>query len=123
MLLIRTFFTENALTTRSMLCKGIRIPESEKFLHEESRSLHFGIRNLNSTEKDLESSTLNPESTAWNPESKTVLDSLTFFPLSRCSSNIGRTRRQPQQINLARGCHTEGIVAHEIGKSIYIHII
>ena len=84
MLLIRTFFTENALTTRGMLCKGIRIPESEKFLHEESRSLHFGIRNLNSTEKDLESSTLNPESTAWNPESKTVLDSLTWgnFSLS-----------------------------------------
>ncbi|KAM7433982.1 hypothetical protein ABFA07_015866 [Porites harrisoni] len=35
-----------------------------------------------------------------------------------CSSNIGRTRRQPQQINLARGCRTRGIVAHEIGHAL-----
>ncbi|XP_073252468.1 blastula protease 10-like isoform X1 [Porites lutea] len=37
---------------------------------------------------------------------------------SGCSSNIGRTRRQPQQINLARGCRTRGIVAHEIGHAL-----
>ena len=83
--------------------KGIRIPESAKFLHLESGILEIfclwnpeswalesgiqvwesgipltiRIRNPSSTEKDLESSKWNPESTAWNPESKSVLDSLT----------------------------------------------
>ncbi|XP_073253266.1 blastula protease 10-like [Porites lutea] len=37
---------------------------------------------------------------------------------SGCSSNIGRTRHQPQEINLARGCRTRGIVAHEIGHAL-----
>ena len=79
-------------------CKGIRIPESGKFVFVESGKtllvesaiLGYGIRNqlneagvpLNPESKfhwqTLECSTWNPESTAWNPQSKTVLDSFTW---------------------------------------------
>ena len=63
-------------------CKGIRIPESVKFLLVESGILGFGIRNtalrIRKPIKDLmEFSLWNPESKAWKPESTTVLDSLT----------------------------------------------
>ena len=73
-------------------CKGIRIPESRKFLLVESRILGFGIRktavgiwnltdnwnrNPSSNGKDLESSNWNPESPARNTKSMTVLDPFT----------------------------------------------
>ena len=43
-------------------CKGIRIPETVKFLLVESRTLDFGIRNI-----------WNPEYSSRNPESGIIL--------------------------------------------------
>ena len=79
--------------------KGIRIPETVKFLLVESWILGFGIRNTaqgiqkfhwQSSKfrwQRLESSTWNPESTAWNTESKTVLDTLARGDTNQSQSN------------------------------------
>ena len=67
--------------------KGIRIPESVKFLLMKSGILGFGIqgtaqKNWNwessVTDKQLGIHSWNLESMAWNPECKTLLDFLTW---------------------------------------------
>ena len=94
------FFDSNDISLELLLalCKGIGIPESEKFLLVESRILGFGIRNTvqriqnpSPTNTEDKSSTLNLESTAWNPESKTVLDSTTWA-ISRSTVHERRLR-------------------------------
>ena len=82
--------------------KGIRIPETVKFLLVNSGILEYGTQKTaqgirNSTNdcnpeskfhwQRLESSSWNPESTEWNPESKTVLDSLVRDETNKSQSN------------------------------------
>ena len=67
--------------------KGIRIPESAKFLLMKSGILGFGIQSTaqknwnwesSATDKQLGIHSWNLESMAWNPECKSLLDFLTW---------------------------------------------
>ena len=66
-------------------CKGIRIPESGKFSHVESRILGLGFRNTAVGIRNPSSAKKYLEYGYWNPESKTVLDSLTWGDGMYCS--------------------------------------